>query len=221
MNGWRTALAAAAALLALPSAGRSGELRGVVEYGGPVPRLAPIPVTKDHGTCGESQPDESLVTAGGRLANVVVQVKGAPGSPARLVLGQDRCRYRPHVLAAPVGSTLAFANGDPVLHNVHGYRVKATAFNLAMPQQGQQSAPRKLDRPGPVRVRCDVHGWMGAWVVATEGPAAVSASDGTFAIAGLPPGNWTVTAWHETLGERTLEVKVPAEGTVTASFRFE
>ncbi|HZZ83124.1 MAG TPA: carboxypeptidase regulatory-like domain-containing protein [Anaeromyxobacteraceae bacterium] len=220
MSRWTTrCLALALAAIATPA--RGGELRGTATYAGPAPRPAPEPVTKDKAACGESQPDESLLVANGRLANVVVQVKGAPSAPAALVLGQERCRYRPHVLAAPVGSTLAFDNGDPLLHNVHGYRGRATAFNVAMPQQGRRSAARKLDRPGVVRVRCDVHGWMSALVLVAEGPTAVTAADGSFAIKGLPPGTWTVTAWHERLGERTAQVTVPADGAATASFRFE
>ncbi len=219
MSAREIGLALALAACAPPAFG--GELRGAVTYAGPEPRLAPRPVTKDHEACGQDQPDESLLVTGGRLANVVVQVKGAPASPAALVLAQDRCRYRPHVLAAPVGSTLVLENGDPVLHNVHGYRGRATAFNLAMPRQGQRSPPRKLDRPGPVRVACDVHGWMAAWVLVSEGPAAVTGKDGSFAIRGLPAGTWTVTAWHERLGERTAQVTVPAQGAATASFRFE
>ncbi len=219
MNGWRIWLGAALALAANPAL--AGEVRGTVAYSGPTPRAAPALVTKDHAVCGESQPDESVLVAGGWLANVVVQVKGAPSSPAALVLGQEGCRYRPHVLAAPVGSTLALANGDPVLHNVHGYRGQATAFNVALPQRGQLSAPRRLDRPGVVRVRCDVHGWMGALVVVAEGPVAVTAADGTFAIQGLPPGTWTVTAWHERLGERSVQVAVPPDGVATATFQFE
>jgi plastocyanin len=152
---------------------------------------------------------------------VVVTVQGAPSRPApgKVVLDQQRCRFVPHVQAAALGSILEIVNGDPVLHNVHGYRGRVTAFDVAMPSRDQRVS-RKLDRPGVVAVRCDVHAWMTAYVVVTEGPFAVTGADGGFAIRDLPAGRYAVTAWHERLGERTAEVVVPAEGAAAADFLY-
>ena len=210
---------AAALLVLLARPADAGGLKGVVHYRG-APKPAALEVTKDQAACGATVPDEALLVAAGRLRNVVVTVKGAPPpAPATATLDQRRCRYVPHVQAAAVGSTLEILNGDPILHNVHGWAGKATAFNVAMPLRDQK-VPRKLDRPGLVRVGCDVHAWMGAWILVTDAPFAVSGDDGRFAVAGLPPGRYTVTAWHERLGEKTAEVTVPAQGDASLDFSF-
>ena len=94
------------ALLAMATTARAGDVHGVVTFAGAPPQRPALPVTKDKGACGEEVPDESLLVAGGHLANVVVTVKGAPApSPARGVLDQRRCRFVPHVQAVPLGST--------------------------------------------------------------------------------------------------------------------
>ncbi len=215
------ALAALLALL-LPAAVRAGELRGTVRYAGAAAPAAAVPVHKDQEACGTSVPDESLLAAGGGLANVVVQVRGVSGPaprPVRATLDQDHCRFRPHVQAVPVGSTMDIVSSDPVLHNVHGWIGRATVFNQAMPTPGRRM-PRRLDRPGIIQVKCDVHDWMSAWVLVVEGPAAVTGADGGFAVKDLPAGSYTVVAWHERLGERVAQVTVPAAGAASLEIRY-
>lgn len=219
MGTLRSTSLAVALLAALPAAG--GDLRGSVSFLGKAPVHAPEPIAKDQAVCGNAAPDESVAVLAGKLANVVVVVRGAPSPPAaaRVTLDQRGCRYLPHVQAAPVGSVLEIVNGDPILHNTHGYLGRATAFNLAMPRKDQR-VTKRLDRPGLIQVRCDVHGWMSAYVVVSEGPAAVSGPDGSFVVPGLPPGTYKVSAWHESLGEKTAEVTVPASGDASVSFAF-
>ena len=200
----------------------AGGVRGTVSFSGAAPKLPPFPVTKDQNTCGQSARDESVVVAAGKLKNVVLTVKGPAAGPpaqAKVVLDQIKCHYVPHVQVAPVGSTLDIVNSDPVLHNIHGYLGQATAFNLAMPMKNQR-IPRKLDRAGVIRVKCDVHDWMHAWVVVADGPAAVSGDDGRFDIGNVAPGTYTVTAWHEKFGEKAAQVTVPASGDATVDFTF-
>ncbi|WP_176063213.1 carboxypeptidase regulatory-like domain-containing protein [Anaeromyxobacter diazotrophicus] len=215
----RTALALA--LAALGPAARAGDVVGTVTFQGAPAPLPAAPVTKDGATCGASQPDESLkVSPAGRVALAVVEVEGAPRPPpVRAALGQDRCRFAPHVQAVPAGSTLEVANGDPILHSVRGWAGRRSRFELALASRGDR-AEAALERPGVIQVRCDVHAWMIAYVVVTAGPAAVSGDDGTFAVRGVPPGEYTVRAWHERLGERTLRVTVPAEGAARADFSY-
>src|SRR6266571_5349755 len=217
-DGWRW-VAAAVLLAAGPAV--AGELFGTVRFEGAAPAALPLPVTKDGPVCGSAQPDESLLLQGDRLANVVVVVKGAlPQPPSRVTLGQERCRFLPHVQVAPLGSRLDLVNGDGILHGVRGWMERRTRFDVAMPSAGKEEAPGRLDRPGVLQVRCDVHAWMTSYVVVADGPAAVSAADGTFAVREVPPGRYTVTAWHERLGEQRVEVTVPEHGAVRLDLRF-
>ncbi len=215
---------AAVALLFGAQGAWAGGVRGTVVVTGRPPPAAAIPVTKDGPTCGREVEDEALLVSGdGRLANVVAVLKGAAAPPpVRATLGQDRCRFVPHVQAVPLESTLDIANGDPILHNVHGWAGHSTRFNVPTPVQGER-IPTKLTRPGPVQVRCDVHGWMSAWVWVVDAPAAVSGRDGSFTISGVPGGSYTLLLWHERLGEQTLSVTVPPDGDarVEASFRLD
>ena len=215
-------LAPIVALLAAAPA-RAGDVVGAVRYAGAPPHASPLEVTKDRETCGTSQPDEALLVVGGRLANVVVStgpVAGLPAAPSWGTLGQERCRFTPRVQVLPVGSTLEIVNGDPILHTATGQLGKARAFDVPTPTQGER-VPKVLQRPGLVRVACDVHAWMRAFVWVLEGPAAVSGPDGAFRIAGLPAGSYTLTAWHETLGERTARVTVPPTGEARVEIVFE
>jgi plastocyanin len=216
----QAATALLAATLLAPSGARGGEVRGTVRFEGPVPAAAQLEATKEKAVCGDAVPDESLLVSNGKLRNVVVVVKGAPApAPGKAVLDQQRCRYVPHVQAVALGSSLEIVNGDPTLHNVHGYLGQATAFNVAMPSKDQR-VTRKLTRPGLVVVRCDVHAWMSAYVMVADAPFAVTGEDGTFVVTGVPPGTWTVTAWHEKLGERSGTATVGPSGTATVDFNF-
>jgi hypothetical protein len=213
MRSLRLALALAAlASAATPAA--AGEVRGRVRYAGAPPTARALEVTKDRGACGESSPDEGLLVSGGGLANVVVRIAapGAPPPPREAVLDQRGCRFVPHVQAVPVGSRLVLLNGDPVLHGVRGEEGPRTAFDVPLPADGR-GVTRPLARPGPIRIGCDVHGWMSAWVVVVDGPyVAVTDASGAFAVAGVPAGRHAAIAWHERLGERVATVEVPAEG---------
>lgn len=205
---------AIAILCALAPAARAGEVRGAVLFQGTAPAAAPLPVTKDRASCGESVPDESLLVSEGGLANAIVRivVPDAKAEPRRVALDQQRCRYVPHVQAAPAGSTLDVLNSDPILHSVHGSAGIATAFNVAMPFKGQKKS-QLLARPGAIRVACDVHGWMTAWILVVDGPFhAVTDERGRFVIPDVPPGTYTAIAWHERLGEKIGSVTVPASG---------
>ena len=216
MRRWlRTAMMAA---LATASPARAGTVTGLVRYGGPAPAPSPLVVTKDQSTCGQSVPDETLLVQEGRLANAVVTVQGAaPPPPAQAVLDQQRCRYLPHVQAVPVGSTLLVGNADPILHSVHGWEGRRTRFEVVTPDQGAR-IPTRLERPGLIQVRCDVHAWMSAWVLVVDAPAAVTGRDGAFTIRDVPAGTYTVAVWHERAGTRSATVSVPAQGEARLEF---
>jgi plastocyanin len=209
-------LVAAALLVASPAAIAAGGLEGFVRYAGKVPPQTVINKAAPP-ACGTAPVyDETIVAASGRLANVVITIEGAAGAkaaPRDIVLDQKGCRYEPHVLVAPVGSKLTITNSDDTLHTAHAYHDATSLYNIATPTAGMKMT-KTLDAPGPISFKCDAgHTWMAAWVVATTAPYyAVSKTDGTFAIPDLPPGSYTVKAWHEKLGEKTAKVTIPAGG---------
>jgi plastocyanin len=208
------------AAMALPA--WAGDIKGTIKYTGAAAKPAPLKVTKDNATCGATVEDESMQVTGTALKNVVVMVKGVAGAaptPKPITVDQQKCHYIPHVQAAAKGSTVDILNNDPILHNVHGYLGTATVFNLAMPLKGQK-IPKKLDKAGVVRLKCDVHSWMTAYIVVHDNPFFTQSNDGSFTIPGVPAGTYTVTAWHEKLGEKTAQVTVPATGEVTTEFSF-
>jgi len=221
MRRSQIAVSILAALASLPAL--AGDIKGVVSLSGAPPKLAPMPTTRDQSTCGQSIADESVIVNGGKLKNVVLTVKGAPaptpGQPVRVTLDQTKCHYVPHVQAAVVGTPIDIINSDPILHNIHGFLGQATTFNLAMPIKDQKIA-KVLSKPGLVNVKCDVHSWMHAYILVTESPFAVSGDDGSFTIANVPAGSYTLSAWHEKFGEKTVQVTVPASGSVTADLTF-
>jgi plastocyanin len=214
--------AALALLLLLPSPAEAGEVRGRVAFRGPQPPASNVETDRDRGFCGTSVPDESLLVSNGGVENVVVRIEvpGARAEPRNIVLDQQGCRYRPRVQATAPGSTLELRNGDPVLHNVHGYVGAATAFNVPMPKPGG-STPRLLSRPGLIKIGCDVHAWMSAVVLVTPTPfVAVTGDGGQFTLSAVPPGSWQVVAWHERLGERRLVIEVPPSGAVDLKIEY-
>jgi len=218
------ALAASTAVAAgLPGPALAGDVKGTVRFQGAPPAVArQVETGKDRETCGAAVPDESLLVSAGGVENVLVRVEvpGVKAPPRTVVLDQQRCRYLPRAQVAPLGSTLELRNGDPILHNVHGYVGVATAFNVPMPIPGGMT-PRTLSRPGVVRVGCDVHAWMAASILVTETPfAAVTGPGGAFELPGVPPGRWQAVAWHERLGEKRAVVEVPAEGPVRLVFDY-
>jgi plastocyanin len=167
---------------------------------------------------------ETVVAENGLLQNALVFLaKGAetwevPPPQGQVLVDQQGCVYRPHVLGARVGQAIAIRNSDPVLHNVHALAKTNGGFNLSMPRKGEV-ATKRFGKPEILALKCDVHPWMGARIGVFDHPwFAVTGSDGKFTLAGVPPGRYTVTAWHETLGERSLEVTVPPKGSVEASF---
>ena len=158
-----------------------------------------------------------LVDKQGGIANVVVTVKVSdamvqvPDEP----FGMDnlRCRFEPHVLLVPLGSTVEFRNADSAAHNVHTYARKNPSINRTISPASKEVYVIK--RKEAVNVRCDIHPWMEGWIVATDTPFAVlTNSSGMFSIKGLPPGQFEARLWHERLGKLKFRFTVTS-GEVT------
>jgi hypothetical protein len=193
-----------------------GTIKGKVVYQGPVPTRKIIP-TKDQETCGQMRDEPEIVVGPDKgVQDAVVYLKNvekgkALEKPAKKPeINNLKCNFVPRVQAFPVG-TVVVVNSDPVMHNTHAFHGKQTVFNVALPVKGQR-VDKPLTKPGIVRVECDTHGWMLAWVYAADNPYyAVTRKDGTFSIADVPPGTYTLVAWHEHTGENELPVTVKAK----------
>ena len=172
--------------------------------------------------------EEGVVGSAGMLGNVFVYVKSGlpadykPAAPAAsVVIDQDGCHYKPHVLGIQVGQKLEIRNSDPVLHNIKAKATKNRPFNISQPTAGMKTERTFTAVEVMVALECNVHGWMNAWLgVLPHSFFAVSGNDGSFSIKGLPAGTYTLEAWHERYGVQTATVTVPATGSKTQDFTF-
>ena len=162
------------------------------------------------------------------LANVFVYVKsGVPAGQTftapttAVVLDQDGCRYHPHVMGIMVGQPLEILNTDPVLHNIKAVAKANRPFNVSQPSAGMKTNRTFAAPEVMVNLECNVHGWMHAYLGVRPDPFyAVTGPDGSFSIKGLPPGTYTIEAWHEKFGTQTATVTVAGAAPKTQDFTF-
>jgi hypothetical protein len=179
-----------------------GALTGTVKFVGAPPTLDPIPVNKNRDVCGETKPSESLVLGPDHgVKGGVVMIAGVTrGKRAGgdVILDNHKCLFVAHVTAVGPGVRVHVKNSDPVLHNTHGFLSRTTVFNLALPNKDQViDITRRLSKPGVVRVLCDAHTHMSAWILVHDNPyVAVTDMHGAFRITDVPPGTYRVTLWH-------------------------
>lgn len=230
-----------AVLLTLASSGAradappAGSVRGTVTLKGtpPKPPDAKFPADlgpKDTAFCRAKTPlvpPFYVVDSANHLKDTVVWLEGVAPSGAgattqRSLVNAD-CRFEPHVQTMTVGDELKVVNRDPVLHNTHPVYLgdKSTLFNIALPEQGQE-VKKKVKKAGVLKVQCDAgHVWMRAFVHVFEHRFhAVSGADGAFVISDVPPGRYTLKAWHEAAGTQSHEVEVAA-GSVVRELSFD
>jgi plastocyanin len=202
-----------------------GTITGTVKFKGTAPAPKKLDVSKDKEVCDKSPKlDPSLIVKGGNLVNAVVTItdiqKGKKIDAKKVTLDQKGCEYHPHVLAFPAGSTIQILNPDGILHNVHSYSKANSPFNMAQPKF-KKTMDVKIDKPEAIEVKCDVHGWMHGWLVATENPYfAMTDDSGNFKLTDVPAGTYTVQVWHEKLGKTTQKVTVKAKEDAKASFEL-
>ena len=225
-----TSATAAAATAAPVAVADAATVSGLVKFEGAAAKMPTIQMGADPFCASQhSTPvadEEVVVGPGGELANVIVWVKNAPAGPAPTtpaVLDQHGCKYVPHVSAVQAGQPIEIKNSDATLHNVHAMPKINGAFNEGQPVQGMTST-KKFDKVEmePFRIKCDVHGWMKSYmVVLPHSYHSVSQMNGTFSIANLPPGNYTLVAWHEKYGQQEQAVTVGAKETKQVTFTFK
>jgi plastocyanin len=165
---------------------------------------------------------------GGGLDDVFVYVKSGPVTTMQFptpteaeVLDQNGCVYMPHVIALQAGQQLTVRNSDPLMHNVNATPTENRPFNRSQPQAGMEFQQTFTAAEVMIPVRCDVHGWMEAYIGVTSHPYhAVTANGGTFTLENLPPGDYEIEAWHERYGTQTQMVTVPPSGRADVMFTF-
>lgn len=196
-----------------------GSVKGKVTFNGTVPERTVLP-TKDEKICGAPRKEALIkVSADKSVQEAVISVQGIakgkawPAAEKPPAINNKDCVFLPRVQVVPAGK-LAIVNSDPVLHNTHGFYDKRTAFNVALPNQGQ-SVDADLARVGAVRVECDSHGWMLGWVHVVDNPYYVlTDQSGTFEIKDIPPGKYKLVANQEASSPITLDVEVKSGETV-------
>jgi plastocyanin len=172
--------------------------------------------------------DERLVVAkDGGLANVFVYVKSglegkrfAPAGQA-VVLEQRGCQFLPRIVPVRAGQTLAVKNLDPVSHNVHPMPAENRDWNQHQ-TPGAPDIERRFARPEVmIPVKCNIHAWMRAYIGVLDHPyAQVTGALGEFELTGLPPGRYTIAAWHEALGESVQTIELAPKARETLRFMF-
>ena len=179
-----------------------GTIAGVVRFAGAPPKLGAIPVNKNRDVCGDEKPSEALVVGADRgVRDSVVLIEGvARGKKGAgdVILDNRKCLFVSHVTVVAPGDRARVRNSDPILHNTHGFLGQPTVFNLALPNKDQMiDITKRLQKPGVVRVVCDAHPHMFAWMIVHDSPyVAVTDDSGAFRIGDVPPGTYKVTMCH-------------------------
>ncbi len=219
--------------------GNEGTISGKVSYNGAAPEAKKIDTSAD-AACTAKSPNlasEEWVVKDGKVANSFVYIKDGTladgskvgdwsfeSSKTPVTLDQNGCHYKPHVLGVMVKQEITITNSDATTHNIHFTPKNNPDWNQ---QQANGAAALKHQLNVAevlVPVKCNQHPWMKAYIGVLKHPFfAVSGDDGSFTIKGVPPGKYTVIAWHEggvNGTEQKMEVTVPASGAATADFTF-
>jgi plastocyanin len=209
-----------------------GEITGKIHFQGEKPKLLPLDMRKDPVCVSEHSgtvyAQDGEVNADGTLPNAFVYIKSGTGklpetAPRNSVdLTQRGCLYEPHVLGIMVGQPLQVLTLDPTTHNIHVVGDANRDWNVTQ-QPGSPSVIRRFARPEVmIPVHCNEHPWMKAYIGVVSNPFyAVTGSDGSFALKGVPPGEYTLEVWTATFGTQEQKVVVRAGETASANFTFQ
>jgi plastocyanin len=216
-----------------PSTGSSGAsgIRGMVKFEGPVPKTKPISMAADP-SCAKQHsglvPELEVVTdSKGGLQNVLIFISDGLGGrtfdPPKepVVITQKGCLYQPRVLAVQANQPIEVVNDDPTSHNIHPIPANNREWNKAeLPGAKVEEAFAREEIAIPVK--CNIHPWMRGYIAVLKNPYfAVTKADGSFDLPQLPPGTYTIKAWHEKLGTSTQTITVGPNQTKEISFVFK
>lgn len=204
-----------------------GRITGRVQFAGTAPVPQTLEISKDQDVCGKTEKIDEAILVGEDhgLQNVLVSIldiqqgKGFPD--AIPILDQRDCQYIPHLVLVPVGKPLTILNNDGVLHSVHTHSEKNPTFNRAQSKFKKEIQETFL-YPEIIKLTCDVHSWMSGWIIVQEHPYfAVTEEDGSFELLDVPPGQYRVRIWHETLGSKEISLTVESNGVSSVQLSFK
>lgn len=212
-----------AILLFMVSGTHAGSITGEIKFSGQVPAPKIFETGKYRKVCGPSIQSDALLVDNKRVKNAVVWLseKGAKKLKAQsgeYHFDQKKCQYVPHVVVMAKDSTLEIHSSDPINHNIHTYSFENDPMNVML-TPGQEYS-QEFEEPEVVKVSCDLHSWMEAWVVVTPNSySALTSREGTFEIKDVPPGKYILNVWHEVFGEHRQKIKV-GEDAININFDF-
>ena len=210
----------------------AGSISGTIRFTGKRPAAKKIDMSNEPACVaahkGRAVDESLIVSPSGELANAFIYVKAGlegkrfetPSTP--VVIDQNGCWFKPRVLGIQVGQALQVTNSDPVTHNIHPIAQVNREWNHS---QGAGDPPitRKFLKPEiMIPVKCNIHSWMHAWIGVVDSPYfAVSKDDGTYTIANLPPGTYTIAIWQETLGTEDRPVTIAPRSNAVENFTLK
>jgi len=215
-----------------------GEITGTVKLDGAPPHMRGIDMSKDpyctnfHKNGPPPRMETVVAGEGGGLENVVVYVSAGLSAaelaqvppPPPPVFDQKGCMYTPHVLAMDVDQKYQVVTSDKTTHNIHPLPNPMTGnipWNESQPPGAPPLVKEWKHEEVAIPVKCNIHPWMHGWFVVVKGPYATTDDKGSYTIKGLPPGNYTVTAWQEEFGTQSEKVTVSAGKPATADFTYK
>ncbi len=210
-----------------------GTITGQVMAGSAEAEVQSFPITKNPELCGEGNREVEWVRIndGALLDTVVYLVEVDAGKPfteesQTLSINQQGCRFAPYLSTMANRGELHVTNSDGALHNIHTYELigsaRRTVINVSQPEAGDEFTKTiKLRKGNAMKVECDAHDFMHAWVFVAKNPYfAVVDENGQFTIEDVPPGTYEIRSWNGRLGEQEATVEVGANGSVEVNFSY-
>lgn len=210
----------------------AGTVTGSIKLDGAAPKMKVINMAAEP-SCAQihqavpATTEDVLAGDGGTLQNVVVYLKGDFSQyklemPPAAKIDQKGCQYNPHVVAVMTNQPLQVTNSDMTTHNIHPIPKSNREWNESQPPGAQPINQSFAREELAVPVKCNVHPWMKAYIAVVSNPYfQVTGKDGSFTIKNVPPGTYTLSAWHESLGTQEQMVTIgPKESkSVTLTFK--